>query len=148
MTPSLTQDDIMDILEAFGDSGFAHLDLTVGSIRVSVNQTSTSAAPCVDVPADSEEVVAPLLGMFQAGPEAGAPAFVKRGSMVQADTTIGFIRVMHDLTPVKAGLRGTVLDVLVQDGQFVEFGQSLLRVGTESAAPGSCRAESNRANTP
>ncbi len=145
MTPSLTQDDIMDILAAFGGSGFAHLELTVGSIRVSANRTA-SAAPCVDLPADSEEVVAPLLGMFQAGPEPGAPAFVKRGSMVQADTTIGFIRVMHDLTPVKAGLRGTVMDVLVQDGQFVEFGQSLLRVSTGSGAPGSCRAESNRAN--
>ena len=53
---------------------------------------------------------------------------------------------MQNLTAVKAGLCGTVVDVPVQDGQFVEFGQTLLRVSTESAAQGSHIPESDRAN--
>ena len=137
MTQRVTQEDIRDILEAFGSSGFAHLELTVGSVRVAVNRASAAAVPSVDLLQGTAQIAAPLLGMFQAGPESGAPAFVQPGTKVQAGTTIGIIRVMQNQTAVKAGLRGTVVDVLVQDGQFVEFGQTLLRVSTESVAQGS-----------
>lgn len=146
MTQRLTQEDIRDILQAFEHSGFAHLDLTFGSVRVAVNQVSTAAICSDDLPKDTAQVDAPLLGMFQAGPEAGAPAFVRPGTKVKADTTIGIIRVMENQMAVKAGQWGTVVDVLVQDGQFVEFGQPLLRVSTASEASGSYRPESNGAN--
>ena len=131
----------MDILQAFEHSGFARLELSVGSVRVAVNQAPAAAVRSVDLLPGIAQVVAPLLGMFQAGPEPGAPAFVQRGIRVEADTTVGLIRVVQNLKVVKAGLRGTVVDVLVQDGQFVEFGQTLLRVGTESAAQRSDRPD-------
>jgi biotin carboxyl carrier protein len=148
MTQRVTQDDIMDILQAFGHSGFAQLELTLGSVRIAVNRASAAAVCSVDLLPGTTQIVAPLLGMFQAGPEPGAPAFVKPGTKVETDTTVGIIRVMQNLTVVKAGLCGTVVDVQVQDGQFVEFGQTLLRVSTESAAQGSDRPESDRANAP
>lgn len=122
----MTQEDIEDILDAFRQSGFARLELTLGSIRVVADRAPAAAA----LPG-AGEIVAPLLGTFQAGLEAGAPAFVQPGTKVQPDTTVGTIRVMEKSTPVKAGLRGTVVEVLVQDGQLVEFGQKLLRVRAE-----------------
>jgi acetyl-CoA carboxylase biotin carboxyl carrier protein len=147
MTLNLTQEDILDILQVFGRSEFGHLELVAGSVRIVVNRALPSAASSVDSVPDTVEIVAPLLGMFQAGPEPGAPAFVCPGTRVEAGTTVGIIRVLQDVTTVPAGLRGTVADVLVQDGQFVEFGQTLLRLRTELAAADSCRPGPNGAST-
>lgn len=146
MNQSVTREDIGDILEAFGQSGFAHLELTVGSVRVVVNRAPAVVVRNVDLLPEIVQVVAPMLGTFQAGPEVDSPAFVQPGTKVQADTIVGIIRVMEKRAPVKAGLRGTVLAVLVQDGQLVEFGQTLLRISTGLADEGSHRPESNRVN--
>lgn len=146
MTQQLTQEDIRDILQAFEHSGFAHMELSLGSVRVAVNQFSTAATCADDLHEDTTQVDAPLLGIFQAGSEAGAPAFVRPGTKVDADTIVGIIRVIDNQTAVKAGKRGTVVDVLVQDGQFVEFGQPLLRVKTASGVSGSHCPQSNRGN--
>ena len=79
-------------------------------------------------------VVAPVLGVFQQGPQAGAPPLVRPGTELQPDSVVGFIRTLGDLTAVQAGLRGTVVEVAVPDGQFVEFGQTLLRVSPQPTA--------------
>ena len=145
MTQRLTQEDIRDILQTFEHSGFTHLELTLGSVRIAASQVSQLAKCPDDLLQDTASVIAPLLGMFQAGPAPGAPAFVRPGTNVESDTTIGIIRVMEKHMPVTAGQRGTVLDVLVQDGQFVEYGQPLLRVST-AAESESRHAESNGAD--
>lgn len=132
MNQTVTREDIDDILQAFGQSGFAHLELTAGSVRIAANRYPAGQANPVDLLPYTAQVVAPLLGTYQTGPEAGSPAFVRPGATVRPDTTVGIIRVMQNLTPVRAGLSGTVVDVLAQDGQLVEFGQPLLRVRTES----------------
>ena len=74
------------------------------------------------------EVRSPLAGIFQVGAASDTPALVRPGSEVEADTIVGFVRVMQEVKPVRAGRRGTVVEVAVQDGQFVEYGQTLLRL--------------------
>lgn len=78
----------------------------------------------------AEEVFirAPIVGRFYAQPEPGAPPFVRVGSTVEEDTTVGLIEVMKVFNAVQAGVRGVITAILVQDGQFVEFGQPLFRV--------------------
>ncbi len=132
MEQIVTREDIDDILQAFAESHFARLRLSAGSVRIAVNRYPAEQER--PVASHITEVVAPMLGTFQSSPEAGAPALVRVGSTVQPETAVGMIRVMQNLTPVKAGLNGTILEVLVQDGQLVEFGQPLLRIGTESAS--------------
>jgi len=149
MMQCMTQQDITDILEAFEDSRFANIELTAGPVRLAANRVPVAPVRSVDLLADTTRVVAPLLGMFQAGPEPGAPAFVHLGTKLQPDTTVGIIRVMQHRTAVKAGLSGTVVEIPVHDGQLVEFGQTLLRASVESAAIGDCAGcgpESNRAS--
>ena len=137
MTQRVAQEDLLDILQAFEASGFAQLELVVGNVRVAANRAaSTTPVPSFDSLADTAQVVAPLLGTFQAGSGAGSPALMQPGVTVDADTIVGFIRVRQHQTPVKAGLCGTVLDVLVQDGQLVEFAQPLMSVCTSSDSPG------------
>jgi acetyl-CoA carboxylase biotin carboxyl carrier protein len=78
------------------------------------------------------EVTAPLLGIFYRAPRPGAAPYVDVGSVLEEDTVIGIIEVMKLMNSVRAEVRGTVVEILVEDGTAVEQGQVLLRVSRES----------------
>lgn len=80
------------------------------------------------VPEGMLAVTAPLLGTFYVAPEPGAPPFVKIGQQVTEDTTVGLIEVMKVFNSVRAGVKGTIVEAVAQNGQFVEFGQTLFVV--------------------
>jgi acetyl-CoA carboxylase biotin carboxyl carrier protein len=80
------------------------------------------------------EVTAPLLGTFYRAPKPGAAAFVELGAVVAEDTIIGIIEVMKLMNTVRAGARGAIVEICVQDGALVEFGQVLLRIAREPSA--------------
>ncbi len=71
---------------------------------------------------------APMLGTFYRTPKPGAPPFVEVGQMVTEEDPVGIIEVMKLFTTVKAGLRGRVARVCVEQGQMVEFQQPLFLV--------------------
>jgi acetyl-CoA carboxylase biotin carboxyl carrier protein len=73
-------------------------------------------------------ITAPLLGTFYLAPEPGAPPFVKVGAAITEDTTVGLIEVMKVFNSVRAGVNGTIVEVVTQNGQFVEYGQTLFLV--------------------
>jgi len=74
------------------------------------------------------DVTAPLLGIFYRAPRPGAAPFVEVGAQIREDTVIGIIEVMKLMNSVRAEVRGTVVEILVEDGAMVEYGQVLLRV--------------------
>ena len=73
-------------------------------------------------------VTAPLLGTFYVAPEPGAPPFTHVGANVTEDTTVGLIEVMKVFNSVRAGVKGTIVEAVAQNGQFVEYGQTLFLV--------------------
>jgi acetyl-CoA carboxylase biotin carboxyl carrier protein len=73
-------------------------------------------------------VTAPLLGTFYVAPEPGAPPFTQVGTKVTEDTTVGLIEVMKVFNSVRAGVNGTIVEAVAQNGQFVEYGQTLFLV--------------------
>ena len=75
-----------------------------------------------------EEVTAPLLGTFYRSPKPGAPPFVEIGAAVEEGTVVAIIEVMKLMNTVRAGVRGTVAEILPADGSLVEYGATLLRV--------------------
>jgi acetyl-CoA carboxylase biotin carboxyl carrier protein len=89
-------------------------------------------APNVDAKAAAAEglvpITAPLLGTFYVAPEPGAPPFVQVGATITEDTTVGLIEVMKVFNSVRASVRGTIAQVVAQNGQFVEYGQTLFLV--------------------
>jgi acetyl-CoA carboxylase biotin carboxyl carrier protein len=87
----------------------------------------TTVAPAVADP-NVREVSSPLLGTFYRAPKPGAPPFVEVGSAVEADAVIGIIEVMKLMNTVRAGVRGTVTEILVSDGALVEYEQALVRI--------------------
>ena len=90
----------------------------------------STARPAVT--AGIREVPAPLLGTFYRAPKPGAPPFVEVGSPVEEDTIIGIIEVMKLMNTVRAGMRGTVTEIVGRDGVLVEFGETLLRIAPTS----------------
>jgi acetyl-CoA carboxylase biotin carboxyl carrier protein len=74
------------------------------------------------------DVIAPLVGIFYRAARPGAPPYVEPGAAVEEDTIIGIIEVMKLMNAVRAEVKGTVSEILVQDGAAVEYGQVLLRV--------------------
>jgi acetyl-CoA carboxylase biotin carboxyl carrier protein len=80
------------------------------------------------IPEGMAPITAPLLGTFYVAPEPGAPPFVKVGQQITEDTTVGLIEVMKVFNSVRATVKGTVVEVVAQNGQFVEFGQTLFLV--------------------
>jgi acetyl-CoA carboxylase biotin carboxyl carrier protein len=74
------------------------------------------------------EVRAPMLGSFYGAPKPGAEPFVAVGGRVGKDTAVGIIEVMKLMNSISAGVEGVVMEVLVRDGDLVEFDQVLMRV--------------------
>jgi acetyl-CoA carboxylase biotin carboxyl carrier protein len=89
---------------------------------------STPAAKPVTIPEGMLAITAPILGTFYVAPEPGAPPFVKVGQQITEDTTVGLIEVMKVFNSVRAAVNGTIVEVAAQNGQFVEFGQTLFIV--------------------
>jgi acetyl-CoA carboxylase biotin carboxyl carrier protein len=73
-------------------------------------------------------VTAPLLGTFYVAPEPGAPPFTHVGANVTEDTTVGLIEVMKVFNSVRAGVKGTIVEAVAHNGQFVEYGQTIFLV--------------------
>ena len=89
---------------------------------------SAPAAQAVTVKEGTVPIPAPMVGTFYATPEPGAPPFVKLGDHVDAETTVGLVEVMKVFNAVSAGAAGTIDEVCVESGQFVEHGQTLFLV--------------------
>lgn len=75
------------------------------------------------------EVTAPMVGVFYAAPAPGDEPFVYVGSKVKAGETLCIIEAMKVLNEVTAEADGEVLEICVADGDLVEFGSCLMRIG-------------------
>ena len=84
--------------------------------------------PQADLPA-GHIVRAPMVGTFYASPSPDKPAFVSVGQAVKAGDTLGIIEAMKMFNPIEADVAGTVLKVMVESGQPIEFDQPLFVIG-------------------
>lgn len=73
-------------------------------------------------------VTSPMVGTFYSSSAPGQASFVKVGDAVDASTVVCIIEAMKVMNEVKAGQKGQIVEVLVQNGQPVEFGTKLFRI--------------------
>lgn len=86
-------------------------------------------APAAAPEIKGTEVTAPMVGVFYAAPAPGDEPFVRVGSKVKAGETLCIIEAMKVLNEVTAEADGEVLEICVADGDLVEFGSCLMRIG-------------------
>ena len=91
-----------------------------------------AAAPAVASPSDDAKhpgaVLSPMVGVAYLSSEPGAAPFVTVGQSVAAGQTLLLIEAMKTYNQIRAQKAGTVMRVLVESGQPVEYGQPLLVV--------------------
>jgi acetyl-CoA carboxylase biotin carboxyl carrier protein len=78
---------------------------------------------------DGHVVRSPMVGTYYASPAPDKPVFVKIGQAVKQGETLGVIEAMKMFNPIEADISGTVLAILVDTGQPVEFDQPLFVIG-------------------
>ena len=149
---SLTAAEVAEIMRLVDQSGFDELTLEIEGTKISLRRgtpaepapvadqaavglssapVATGPAAAVGLPAPDPNVhvvSAPLLGTFYRAPKPGAPPFVEVGAAVEEETVVAIIEVMKLMNSVRAGVRGTVIEVMIADGALAEYGQALFRV--------------------
>ncbi len=92
-----------------------------------------AAAPPAPAPAaaeakDTVPINSPTVGTFYEAPSPGDPPFVTVGSKVTQDSVVCIIEAMKVFNQITADVNGTITELLVKNGDPVEFGQPLFRV--------------------
>jgi acetyl-CoA carboxylase biotin carboxyl carrier protein len=73
-------------------------------------------------------VKSPMVGTFYRSPSPENPSFVENGSKVEEKTVVCIIEAMKIMNEIQAETKGTVVEVLVENGQPVEYGQRLFKI--------------------
>lgn len=90
-------------------------------------------APAAPTPAEKtddglHEVLSPMVGTFYQAPSPEADPFVREGDRIESGQTLCIIEAMKILNEIPADVRGEVVEILVGDGQPVEYNQALLKI--------------------
>jgi len=73
-------------------------------------------------------VVSPMVGTFYAAPSPDSPPYVKTGQEIKADDVVCILEAMKVFNEIKAEVEGIILEVLVENGSPVEYGQKLFKI--------------------
>ena len=94
---------------------------------VAAAPTATApAAPAAKTPRGAVET-SPMVGVFYAAPSPGEAPFVNVGQTVSAGETLGIIEAMKIMNPIEATQSGVIEEILVKNGEVIQFGQPLFR---------------------
>lgn len=139
---------IKKLIELLDESGVAEIEIKEGeeSVRISRQQNVIAAAPApiaatpvaapiAAAPApvaaaessvpSGHKVESPMVGSFYRSSAPGSPVFTDVGQTVNVGDTLCIIEAMKILNPIEADVAGTVKAILVENGQPVEFGETL-----------------------
>jgi len=110
--------------------------LDAGAIPVGPQTAEVSGQSSAPQPAPGDEnlkeITSPIVGTFYATPSPDSESFVEIGTVVNPQTVVCIIEAMKVLNEIKAETSGTIVEVLVTNGQAVEYGQGLFKVKPES----------------
>ncbi|MAE51661.1 MAG: acetyl-CoA carboxylase, biotin carboxyl carrier protein [Micavibrio sp.] len=147
----IDSDAIKELAQILDDTGLTEIEVADGdkAIRVSKGGTVVAGAP-ISAPAAANmssdpttpgqasmssdnvahshpgAVTSPMVGTVYMQGEPGSPPFVTKGASVKAGDTLVIIEAMKVMNPIKAEKSGTVTQILVEDGEPVEFGDVLM----------------------
>lgn len=102
------------------------------SVEPATPPSSTQTPP--GRPPDCEEIPSPMVGTFYRASAPDAEPYVKIGDIVEPDTVICIIEAMKVMNEIKAERHGQIVDILVENGDVVEYGQPLFLI-RKIAAP-------------
>ena len=141
--PIVDRDLIHELTKLLDETGLTEIEIEQDGQRVRVARnaapSSAPAAPRAVAAPAPQPVVAPLdpskhpgvvnspmVGTAYAAPEPGAKPFIEIGTQVKAGDTLLVVEAMKTMNQIPAPRAGTVIQILFEDGQPVEFGEPLV----------------------
>ncbi len=153
---------VKKLIELLDESGIAEIEIKEGeeSVRISRYAVGAPPAPAViaapapvvaaaaapaaahaDVAApaaaepeeDGYEVAAPMVGTFYASASPGAAPYVQVGDRVNEGDTLCIIEAMKMMNQIEADVSGVIKSIRVQNGEAVEYGQTLVVIDQRAA---------------
>jgi acetyl-CoA carboxylase biotin carboxyl carrier protein len=145
--PTVDHDVIRDLAALLDETGLTEIEIEQDDQRIRIARNTARAiapeatpsppptAPTTGVPATAAPVdpakhpgvvTSPMVGTAYVAPEPGAKPFVEVGSRVKAGDTLLIVEAMKTMNQIPAPRAGTVIQILFEDGQPVEFGEPLV----------------------
>jgi acetyl-CoA carboxylase biotin carboxyl carrier protein len=125
----LSDDDVREILRLVDESELDELRVETNGFTLHVLRGKDETVQATAAPAsDGTTVDSPMLGTFYRAPAPGATPFVEIGVQVEPETTVCLIEVMKMMNSIRAGVSGTIAEILVENADLVEEGQPLFRI--------------------
>jgi acetyl-CoA carboxylase biotin carboxyl carrier protein len=138
---------IKKLMELLEESGISEIEVKEGEESVKLSRISQSQAPVVQQPVadvtpataplidtkekdviDGETINSPMVGTFYRAASPDSKVFVEKGQKINKGDTVCILEAMKMMNQVTAESSGTIVDILVDDGEPVEFGQPLFVV--------------------
>ncbi len=141
---AIDPDLVRELARLLDETGLSEIEFEREGQRVRVARQAQPPAPSrpaaagVDAPQPASEpapldpakhpgvVTSPMVGTAYVGPEPGAKPFVEVGSRVQTGDTLLIVEAMKTMNQIPSPRAGTVVQILIEDGQPVEFGEPLM----------------------
>ena len=143
---------VKKLMELLEESGMAEIEIKEGEESVKISRYGASPVPSLMpaqslvpqqpvstpapvatspvVPAENQtsgqSIVSPMVGTFYSAPSPTAKPFVTIGQKINQGDTVGIIEAMKIMNQIEADQSGTVTEILIKDGEAVEFGQPLI----------------------
>ncbi len=143
--PSIDHEVIRELARLLEETGLTEIAIEQGGVSIRVARNVIAASPRVrqselspvlpavaiaPAPIDPTQhpgvVASPMVGTAYRSAEPGARPFVDVGSQVKAGETLMIIEAMKTMNQISAPRAGAVIQILVEDGQPVEYGQPLM----------------------
>ena len=134
---------IRKLAELMTETGLSEIEMAEGDRRIRVSRATVAAAAPIQVAASAPApapvaavspanhpgaVISPMVGTAYLQGEPGAPPFVSGGESVRVGDTLLIIEAMKVMNPIKAAKSGTLKQILIADGQPVEYGEPMMIV--------------------
>lgn len=129
---------IKKLIDLMIESDLQAIEVKEGDQAISLTRRTPVIAGAVPVTAPPSEApvvkssrgaieTAPMVGVFYAAPSPGEAPFVKVGQTISAGESLGIIEAMKIMNPIEATQSGVIEEILVKNGDVVQFGQPLFR---------------------
>ena len=138
---------IADLIALMRENDVSRVDFEDEAVKLSVRfggevvmaapaargPVAMAEAPAVDAPpvaggASGPVVKSPMVGTFYRAPEPTAPPFASPGDRVKKGQVVCIIEAMKLMNEIESDVDGVIAEVLVDNGQAVQFGQPLFRI--------------------
>jgi acetyl-CoA carboxylase biotin carboxyl carrier protein len=148
---SAVWEEARDLIKRLEGSSVQRFAVEAGDTRIEIERGIPSGVsvavggPPAVAPSGSEDgagapevdgrhpIKAPLVGTFYSAGQPGAPPYVKVGDVVEVGQTVAIVEAMKLMNQVQADVGGKIAEIVLEDGQWVEFEQVLMYIEATEA---------------